>query len=185
MAEAAAAESAPRVACVVVNWNGLRDTAACLETLERQSYPALDVIVVDNGSTDGSLEALGAAHPWATHVAAGANRGFARGCNLGAAQAAARSAEFVWLLNNDTLVPEGTLRLLVEEAAAQAQAGLIGAVLRYAHDPARIQAWGGGRVSLWSGFNRHFLAPVTFTPLSRSHVDYLTFASVLIRRTVL
>ena len=172
----------PRVACVVVNWNGQRDTAACLETLRVEGYPALDVIVVDNGSTDGSLEALPVAHPWVQFVAAGANLGFPRGCNLGAAQAVAQGAAFVWLLNNDTLVPPGTLRLLVEAAAARPDAGLVGSVLFYAEAPARVQAWGGGRVSLWSGYNRHFRAPVMFAPRSRGHADYLTFASVLIRQ---
>jgi GT2 family glycosyltransferase len=86
----------------------------------------------------------------------------------------------VWLLNNDTICPSDTLRKLVRQAKASPEAGLVGTVLYYAHDPARVQAWGGGRVKPWIAYNTHFQAPAEF-----GWNCYTTFASALARRETL
>jgi GT2 family glycosyltransferase len=167
----------PLVACVLVNWNNARDTADCLASLALQDYPNLRVIVVDNASTGGSLEQLRAAHPWATYIANPENYGFPRGCNIGARHLLAANADFLWFLNNDTVVPPDTASKLVATALAGPSIGVTGAVLFYAHNPAQIQAWGGGHISCWSAYNRHYLTPTPLGPGS-----YITFASALIRR---
>lgn len=130
------------VCCVVVNWNGWRDTLDCLASLQEQEYGNLQVVVVDNGSTDDSVERIRSAFPEARLIETGKNLGFSSGCNVGLRAALAGSAEFVWLLNNDTICPPDTLRKLVRRAMASPEAGLVGTVLFYAHDPARVQAWG-------------------------------------------
>jgi len=169
----------PRVVCVVVNWNNWQDTAECLRSLQEQSYPDLHVIVVDNGSTNDSVAQLRAKYPWVTMIENGYNAGFPKACNVGVTLALEMNAEFLWLLNNDTTAPSDTAAKLIRKAVEDPQAGIIGAVLYYMHDPARVQAWGGGHVNLWTGYNRHFLEPETFGPDS-----YVTFASALIRRKV-
>ena len=169
----------PRVACVIVHWNNWPDTSACLDSLLHQDYPNLSVTVVDNGSSDGSLARLRSAFPSVHFVAHPENAGFARGCNLGARQPDAAEADLIWLLNNDTIVPPETARKLVEAARADPRAGIIGAVLYSMHDRARVQAWGGGRISRWTAYNQHFHAPAEFGPGT-----YITFASALIRRGV-
>ena len=171
------APAPPSVACVLVNWNNWQDTAECLASLALQNYPDLRVIVVDNGSTNDSLAQLRAAHPWPTYIDTGYNAGFAKGCNIGARHPLAASADFVWLLNNDTSAPPETASRLVAQALAKPRAGVIGAILFYGHDPSRIQAWGGGQVNLWTGYNWHYTAPVV---LGRE--SYITFASAFIRR---
>jgi GT2 family glycosyltransferase len=167
----------PQVACILVNWNNWRDTADCLASLALQDYPNLRVIVVDNASTNDSLAQLRAAHPWASFIPNRENSGFPRACNLGARHPLAAAADFLWFLNNDTIVPPDTTRKLLAAALANPRAGVIGAVLRYAHNPIRIQAWGGGRINLWSAYNRHFTAPTLLGPDS-----YITFASAFVRR---
>ncbi len=167
----------PAVACILVHWNNAGDTRLCLASLAHEDYPYLNVIVVDNASTDGSLDLLRDEFPWATFIANSRNAGFPAACNLGARHPLAQAAAFLWLLNNDTVVPPGTLCKMVELAQSNTRLGLIGSVLRYMHAPAQVQAWGGGRVSRWTAYNTHFHAPTTFGPGS-----YLTFASVLIRR---
>jgi len=167
----------PLLACILVNWNSWQDTAACLASLALQDYPALRVIVVDNGSTDDSLAHLRAAHPWAIYFENGYNAGFSKACNAGARHPLAAAAEFFWFLNNDTTAPPSTARQLVEQALANRNAGVVGAVLFCAQEPTRIQAWGGGVVSLWSAYNRHYTAPIALGPRS-----YITFASALVRR---
>lgn len=175
---AMSSEGAPLVVCVVVNWNGWRDTVACVESVAAQDYPSLQILVVDNGSTDDSVQQIQAAFPQIELLHAEQNRGFAAGSNVGIRCALKRGAAFVWLLNNDTTAPSDTLSRLMD--AAEERVGMVGTVLRYMHDPTKIQAWGGGSVSRWSGFVRHFRAPERLNENS-----YLTFASVLLRREML
>jgi GT2 family glycosyltransferase len=162
---------------VLVNWNNWQDTAECLASLALMYYPNLRVMVVYTGSTNDSVAQLRAAHPWAIYIENGSNAGFSKACNIGARHPCATSAAFVWLLNNDTIVPPDTARKLLAAAQANPRAAVVGAVLFYAHEPNRIQAWGGGTVNLWTGYNMHYTSPVALTSNS-----YLTFASALIRR---
>jgi GT2 family glycosyltransferase len=168
------------VCCVIVNWNGRQDTVDCLASLREQNYSNLQIIVVDNGSTDGSVERIRCDFPEVTLIETGKNLGFPSGCNVGMRAALAGNAEFVWLLNNDTVCPPDTLHKLVRRAMASPDAGLVGTVLLYAHDPTMVQAWGGGTVTPWIAFTTHFHTPVEF-----GHNCYTTFASVLARREML
>lgn len=173
------------VGCVVLNWNGWQDTIACLQSLASQTAQPLHVFVVDNGSTDDSVQRIAdflqtATGPTAFHLLPhGVNGGFAVGSNVGIRAALQMGCDFVWLLNNDTVAPPDTLSRLLEKAHAQPYAGIVGSVLLYHHDPSQVQAWGGGRVSRWTGTATHFHAPVPVEQL-----DYVTFASALIRSDV-
>ena len=102
------------VVVVVLSWNGREDTLGCLRSLDQVSYSRLDVVVVDNASSDGSQEAIAAAHPDAALVRLESNRGFAGGMNAGIEAALARGADQVMLLNNDTVVEPGFLEPLVQ-----------------------------------------------------------------------
>jgi len=176
---AAAKNGSPGVCCVVINWNGWRDTIACVESLAAQNYSDLNILVVDNASTDDSVERIRAAFPKIGMLRAEKNRGFAAGSNLGSRCALARGAEFVWLLNNDILAPPDTVSKLMAEMADPG-VGIVGSVLKYLDDPGRIQAWGGGSIVPWMGYARHFEAPAELDGRS-----FLTFASVLFRREML
>jgi GT2 family glycosyltransferase len=171
--------NAALVFCVVVNWNGWQDTVGCIESLVAQDYPSLRIVVVDNASTDDSVEQIRAAFPAVEVLHGGGNYGFAAGGNVGIRFALEHGAAFVWLLNNDTVAPPDTLRKLVA-AASEPRIGMVGTVLRYMRNPAEIQAWGGGSIVRWSGFVTHFHAPAPLEPDT-----YLTFASVLLRREML
>lgn len=172
-----ARDADPMVACVLVTWNNWAYTDRCLAALLQQSYAQMFVIVVDNGSTDRTLDELRSRYPSVFLIENGSNQGFARACNAGARAAFDRGAELVWFLNNDTEAPPETLRRLVEEADKDPRLGVIGAVLRYMHKPHQVQAWGGGWIDLWSGYNRHFTGRSRLGPGS-----YVTFASALVRR---
>jgi GT2 family glycosyltransferase len=171
--------TSPSICCVLINWNGWRDTLPCLQSLAVQDYRALRVIVVDNASTDDSVSRIGAAFPDVELIEAGGNLGFAGGCNVGIRRAMAMGAVWIWLLNNDTVAPADTLSKLVAGAKGQ-RVGIVGTVLRFLHNPAQVQAWGGGKISPWIGYVRHFTAPEAF-----GEDTFLTFASVLIRRELL
>lgn len=166
-----------RVEVVVLNWNGWRDTLACLESLQRLSYPNFGLIVVDNGSTDGSQDQIEARFPAIKVLQTGANLGFGGGCNAGIRRALEQGADYVWLINSDTTVDADALTELVHVADEQAQAGAVGSVLYEVDRPEHVQLWGGGQVQFWSGMSRHQLAPA---PL-----DFISGASMLLRREAL
>ncbi len=166
----------PSIFCIIVNWNGWRDTLACLQSLMAQDYPHLKVLVVDNASSDDSVSRIREAYPQVTLMESGANLGFSGGCNVGIRAALAMDADFVWLLNNDTVAPPDTLARLYAAAGDQ-KIGIVGTVLRFMHDPSLVQAWGGGKVLRWMGYTIHFTSPSNF-----GEDTFLTFASVLIRR---
>ncbi len=177
------------VTCVVVNWNRAALTVACLDALAQQTYRNLVVVVVDNGSSDDSVERLTAwlaGHASGTSAVpvhllqTGKNLGFAGGNNAGIQSSAAGAPDFVWLLNNDTVAPPDTLAKLVLEASVEPNAGMVGTVMHDAHDPPRVQAWGGGHINPNTAYAWHFTAPQAF-----GRNDYLTFASVLLRASML
>src|SRR5712691_12351014 len=103
-------DNAPRAVVIVLNWNGRADTLGCLESLAVVDYPNWEVLVVDNGSEDGSVGAIHRDYPGITVLETGKNLGFAGGNNRGIEAALTRGAEFILLLNNDTTVAPDVLR---------------------------------------------------------------------------
>jgi GT2 family glycosyltransferase len=110
------------ISVVIPNWNGAHHLPTCLESLRRQTYPYVEVIVADNGSTDGSLEMLARDYPEVRVLALGENRGFTGACNAGM-QAA--QGEFVALLNNDTEVDSRWLEEIVAAFERHPEAGIV------------------------------------------------------------
>lgn len=133
----------PSVCVVVLNWNGTEDTLACLRSVERLQYPNFSVLVVDNGSSRESLGALRAGLGTWTLLENGANLGFALGNNRGIEWALERGAEYVFLLNNDTVVDPACLKALVEVAESEPSVGIVGAVNFYFSKPDVIWYSGG------------------------------------------
>lgn len=166
-----------RVDVVVLNWNGWQDTLACLASLARLDYPDFRLLVVDNGSTDGSAGKIREAMPSVELLQTGANLGFGGGCNAGMQHALADGAEYVWLVNSDATVDSAALSALVRVAEENPALGSVGSVLHEADKPEVIQLWGGGRVNLWLGQSRHQLSP--------GLPDFISGASVLLRRAAL
>jgi GT2 family glycosyltransferase len=116
-----------KVGIIVLNWNGKKDTLACLASLQELTYTHHFVIVVDNGSTDGSLDILRATFPTVHYLALPSNWGFAGGNNPGIQFAREQGADMIILLNNDTIVAKDLLERFIEGFAAHPQAGILGA----------------------------------------------------------
>lgn len=112
-----------RLAVVILTWNRRDDTLACLDSLRGEVGEADAVIVCDNGSRDGTEDAIRSRHPWAELIQNGANLGFAGGNNPGLRSALDRGFEWVLLLNNDTTVPAGALAGLLAYAAPRPGVG--------------------------------------------------------------
>jgi len=145
----------PRVAIVVLTWNGKALTMECLESLASLAYGNVEVIVVDNGSSDGTTDAVRKAYgDRVTIVENSSNLGFSRGNNVGVRHALEKGADFVLLLNNDTIVDPALLDRLVEAITASEDIGIVGPKIYYASPPDRIW-FAGGEVFLSRGVSRH------------------------------
>ena len=120
----------PSVAVVVLNWNGVQDTLRCIDSLERQTYPNFCILVVDNGSTDGSLPALRALGDRITLIESDANLGYTGGNNLAIREVLKGDADYIWLFNNDAVAKPDALALLVAAAEADPGVGLASPFLR-------------------------------------------------------
>jgi GT2 family glycosyltransferase len=113
----------PAVLSIIIpNWNGGRFLPTCLDALQRQTYPHLETIIVDNASTDGSQELIRTRYPWVRLVELSENRGFTGACNAGLATA---HGAYVALLNNDTEVDEGWAAAVVDAFTRHPDAGSI------------------------------------------------------------
>ncbi len=112
----------PRVSIVTINYNGRDHLADCFASIRALRYPAdrLEILCIDNDSSDGSPDYIRREHPDVRLIESGSNLGFAAGCNLGARES---RAELIAFLNNDARVDPGWLEALVE--ALDPDSGLI------------------------------------------------------------
>jgi GT2 family glycosyltransferase len=218
----------PNVTCIIVNWNGWRDTIECLESVLRLDYPRLTIIVCDNASSDGSIamiedwakgnvlalcdvtdlahlvsppvakpipfiSLLGSTETFASSrenlilIQTGTNLGFAGGNNVGIRYALAnKNCDYVWLLNNDTVVERNSLSEMVRFSQANPTLGICGSqILKYT-DPHEILTMGGRKYTRWSGRTSPLRDPETpnlSTLLGAP--DYIEGASMLISRKCL
>ena len=112
----------PAVSVIIPNWNGARLLPICLGSLADQTFRDFEVVVADNGSTDGSAELVARDYPWARVIRLPSAVGFARAVNAGIRQT---SGELVALLNNDAEAGPEWLAALVETMRAHPEAGSV------------------------------------------------------------
>lgn len=175
-----------RIAVVVLTWNGRADTLECLDSLATSTWKNLDVIVVDNGSHDGTEEALRQRGHDVAYIQNGANLGFAGGNNVGIAAAMERGADAVLVLNNDTVVSQDAVEMLAKALGSNPDAGACSPVLPY--DPPRKELWFAGasydprrgRAGRATGIERGEV-PLPRVPID---IDRAVGASMLVRRAV-
>ncbi len=132
----------PTIWSIIINWKCAEETCACLASLT----PTVDsstVIVIDNGSADGSVEMIRARFPAVTLLPISANLGFAKAANIGIAHALAGGADGVFLLNNDTTVAPNTVARLAEQLAGSEQIGVLSAKIFLTDQPGRLWSVGG------------------------------------------
>lgn len=187
MTSAPAAVPAPRVLGIVLNYNGKDLTLQTVGSLLGSDYPALDLVVVDNGSTDGSDEAVAERFPGVRRLRTVENLGISGGLNLGLRLGLEEGYDYLMPMNNDIEVAPGMVTELVRHAAATPRAGVVGPKCYY---------YFGDRNRLWSAGGRiRFREAVTaergIGRLDRGEfdrdeaVDYVNGAAMLIRRETL
>ncbi len=145
--------TAKRVVAVVLNWCNEPDTATCLESLAASRYDALTVLLVDNGSPDSSGDRLHARFPGVAYLQTGTNFGYAGGNNRGFTWALEHGADYVLVLNDDTVIDPDCVPALVR-AAEETGAAIVAPQIRYYDQPELIW-YGGGRHSVGRGMGVH------------------------------
>lgn len=142
------------VTIIIVNWNGFAYTRECLRSIDKLVKKDLkfSTIVVDNGSTDGSVEKIREDFPKVIVLPQDQNLGFTGGNNVGIAYALKNGSDYVWLLNNDTKVEKMALLSLLESGG-----DIVGSKIYFApgfeYHKDRYQEKDRGRVIWYAGGN--------------------------------
>lgn len=172
-----------KLAVIILNWNGKNDTLACLQSLKQQSLQEFTTIVVDNGSTDDSIQEIRVQFPSITLLTTGENLGYAGGNNVGIEFALKQGFELILLLNNDTTANPHFLERLQSCAIKSPDVGIFGAYPFRFNDPEKLDHLGG----VWNQETAQFDlvgrgAPRGFR--AGEPLDYVCGCSILIRKAV-
>lgn len=167
------------VYAVVLHFGSSSITWNCLQSLRNSDYPRLKVLLVDNDPLHrfplrfaSQLKNVEVLDPLG-------NLGYSAACNTGIREALLRGADFVWLLNNDTVVKSRSLTSMLEVAQADAKVAVVGSSLFHWHDRDKLQAWGGGTINFLTGLPSHL------KKRRLQDLDYICGASMLIRSRTL
>jgi GT2 family glycosyltransferase len=168
----------PRVIILLLHWKG-DWTRACLQSLRELDYPNYQVVVVDNGCRDQSIDEVRALFPAVTVLRVLVNCGYSGGNNVGIRWAQEKGSDYVWLLNNDTQVFPETLSELVTLCEENPEVGAAGSVLYEMTAPSKVQAYGGGWVGPLGTSNHYLRRP------KDGKIDYICGASLMLRSQAL
>lgn len=174
----------PSVLIVVLNWNGLQDTLECLASLRELHYANHRVLVVDNGSSDGSPEIIAEKFPEVVLLRNVSNEGFAGGNNRAIDFALNQGFDYCWFFNNDAAADPGALSALMRCAETDERIGLLSPVLYHADRPDTVQACGG--VIDWENWEFALTESVEdWNDANAYGRAYLWGTALLVRREVL
>ena len=176
----------PLVHAIILNFNGKQLLLETLASVAQIDYPNLKLIVVDNGSTDGSQAALREHYPHVLLLENNENLGFGEGNNVGMRYALQQGAEWALLLNNDIAAAPELLTHMMNVAAMDAAIGILGPKIYY-HDQPNTIWFAGARINYWAGLTAHRgIREIDRGQYDRvEDTDYITGCAMLIRREAL
>lgn len=177
----------PHVIAVILNTNRRADTLACLVSLAASDYANLSVLVLDNASSDGSAEAIASAFPAVQVLPLTQNLGYAGNNNVGIAAALAQSADWVFVLNEDTVQAPDCISRLVALGESDPQIGIVGPLVYHFDEPAVIQSAGGRLGRFWKSLHTGHNELAHHHPLLTEPrpVDFISGCAILVRRALL
>ena len=188
MSEENLAKNEPLVYIVILNWNNAPDTIECIQSLRKSHYQTYIPLVVDNGSANGSLEEIRCRFPSIDVIELEVNSGYAAGNNAGIQHALKKGADYVLILNNDTLVAPSMIGELIKFAESKPSAGMVGPKMYCANLDDTIFStgsfieWAKGKTYNRGMFQR---ATKVKDPAAPERVDFITGCGVLVSRNFL
>ncbi|MBI2843222.1 MAG: glycosyltransferase family 2 protein [Armatimonadetes bacterium] len=173
----------PLVSIAILSWNGREDTLECLKSLRGVDYPNYHTILVDNGSTDGTIPAVREGFPEVEILETGENLGCAGGNNAGIRRSLEIGADAVLLLNNDTTLDPAFLSILVENLYSSSDIGATNPTIYYYDEPDVVWS-AGGSIDERTGiaYQRHLNEADRGQFKNNEDVDYGISAAMLVRR---
>ena len=174
--------SQPLIISVILNTNRREDTLECLDSLAQNSYQNHQIIVLDNASTDGSVEAIRAAFPAVQIIGLTDNRGYAGNNNVGIEAAITQGADWVFVLNEDTILAPDCLTKLVQVGESDSKIGIVGPMVYHHDEPEVIQSAGGSFGRYWESVHLAQNEPDQ-GQFSQAHaVDWISGCAIMVRR---
>lgn len=177
----------PTVYIIILNYNSASDTIECIHSLRNLTYPAYNIVLVDNGSSDGSENILRKEFPDIQFIQTGSNLGFAGGNNAGIRYALNQNADYVWILNNDTTVHPDSLLEMIRMTESDPRIGMTGCKIYFYSEPDTLWYAGGnfdaanGGITSHNGWGRKDTGQFD----NLTDVDYITGCSLLVKREVI
>lgn len=179
-------QDAPRVVALVINYNGKDVTLQTLASLVELDYEPLDLVVIDNGSSDGSWQAIEEQYPQVTQLKVPQNHGISHGMNVGIRHALDGGYDYTLILNNDIEVDAAMVTEMVKVAETDQRIGAVGPKAYYFGDRERL--WSTGGILRWaeSVTNERGDQEMDRGQYDRDEeVDYVNGCAMLVRREAL
>lgn len=172
------------VGIIILNWNGMQDSLKCLESLTKITKEEFDseIYVIDNDSSDNSVQAIKNKFPNVDLLVNSENLGYSGGNNVGINKALGRGVDYILLLNNDTIVAPTFLDELVKFSKNHKEVGIIGPVLKFKKGFEVFYDL-GGKINKFIGRTSHNKVSLLTGELPRE-ADYLSGACLLIKKQV-
>lgn len=172
----------PLVSVIIPNWNGMKYLPGCLDALRGQTFRDFEVLLIDNGSTDGSAEFVSEKYPETRIISLGSNLGFSRAVNAGVRES---RGGIVALLNNDTSAEPGWIESGVRALESNPGAGIIASRVVFMDRPDVIDSAGDEYAPWGAVFNRGHGRPADENEFRTSREIFGMCASAaFIRRAV-
>lgn len=176
-----------KLGVVLINWNSAEDTIECIRSIRlSETEFGYTIIVVDNGSKDDSLALIRKEFPDLVYIESAKNLGFAGGNNLGIRKAFGLGCNYLFLLNNDTVIDKKVIDILTTTLKSAKSIGAV-APKMYFYNKKNIIWWAGGRLFLKKGIikNRGFGKKDRLEFDDLYACDYLTGCAIMIKKEVI
>lgn len=172
-----------KVSIIILTWNGINHIVDCLESVQKSTYLDYEIIVVDNGSKDGTPEMISKKFPQVKLILNKKNLGFTGGNNQGVKQA---KGDIFFLLNDDTKIHFDLIKNLVKELESSSKIGIVGPKIYYMDEPNKIW-FAGGKID-WEKSDSYHLnknkIDKNIINDSKKEVDFITGCALMIKREV-
>lgn len=175
----------PKSTGIILNWNSFEDTKKCIQSLLSQKIDGFDILLVDNGSTDGSFERLTEMFPDIEHIQNDYNLGFSGGLNKGIQIALSRNTDYIWILNNDIIIRDKRcLSKLIQAMESNEEIGILSP--RVLNERDQDSVWfehGTIDYNLAEGYHEE-IDEKNSNSSTINYCHYVPFCCVLIRKEV-
>lgn len=175
-----------KVAIILVNYNGKRDTEDCIKSLREIRYDNYEIIIVDNCSTDGSKEYITNKYKDVIYIYSDKNLGFSGANNYGIDYALSNNADYILLLNNDTEVDVDFLDIMINEYEKDSKIGIMTSTILYFSEKSKVW-YGGGKHNyiLGNSYHENQGKNIKTLDLHVREVSFISGCVMLISRNVI